>query len=63
MEEDNLDLAEIDYITFNQDKYNKIYNELITANSLLKDGLMKTYDWIENEMDKKGSNLSKFTKS
>ena len=29
----------------------------------LKDGLMKTYDWIENEMDKKGSNLSKFTKS
>ena len=23
----------------------------------LKDGLMKTYDWIENEMDKKGSNL------
>ena len=29
----------------------------------LKDGLMKTYDWIENEMDKKGSNSNKFTKS
>ena len=29
----------------------------------LKDGLSKTYKWIENEMSKKGSNLSKFTKS
>ena len=29
----------------------------------LKEGLSRTYKWIENEMDKKGSNLSKFTKS
>ena len=29
----------------------------------LKDGLSKTYNWIETEMDKVGSNISKFTKS
>ena len=29
----------------------------------LKEGLSRTYKWIENEMDKKGSNLRKFTKS
>ena len=29
----------------------------------LKDGLAKTYKWIENEMSLKGSNLSRFTKS
>ena len=29
----------------------------------LKDGLTKTYKWIENEMFKKGSNSNKFTKS
>ena len=29
----------------------------------LKDGLTKTYKWIESEMTKKGSNLSRFTKS
>ena len=29
----------------------------------LKEGLSKTYDWIEGEMTKKGSNLSRFTKS
>ena len=29
----------------------------------LKDGLTKTYKWIESEMNKKGSNLSRFTKS
>ena len=29
----------------------------------LKDGLEKTYKWIESEMAHKGSNLSKFTKS
>ena len=29
----------------------------------LKEGLIKTYKWIESEMNKKGSNLSKFTKS
>tara|TARA_A100001015_G_C14492390_1_gene519755 strand:- start:161 stop:391 length:231 start_codon:yes stop_codon:yes gene_type:complete len=29
----------------------------------LKDGLIKTYDWINNETSKKGSNISRFTKS
>ncbi len=29
----------------------------------LKDGLTKTYKWIETEMSQKGSNLSRFTKS
>ncbi len=29
----------------------------------LKDGLEKTYKWIENEMSLEGSNLSRFTKS
>ena len=29
----------------------------------LKDGLKKTYDWISSEIQKKGSNLSRFTKS
>ena len=29
----------------------------------LKDGLKKTYDWINDEMSKQGSNLSRFTKS
>ena len=29
----------------------------------LKDGLTKTYKWIETEMSKKGANLSRFTKS
>ena len=29
----------------------------------LKDGLKKTYDWINSETSKEGSNLSKFTKS
>ena len=32
-------------------------------NIKLKDGLQKTYDWIKQESSKKGSNLSKFTKS
>ena len=29
----------------------------------LKEGLKKTYDWISVETNKKGSNLSRFTKS
>ena len=29
----------------------------------LKEGLTKTYKWIESEMSKKGSNLNRFTKS
>ena len=27
----------------------------------LKDGLMKTYEWIYSEISKKGLNLSRFT--
>ena len=29
----------------------------------LRDGLKKTYNWIENELSKQGSNISRFTKS
>ena len=29
----------------------------------LKEGLKKTYDWIYSETNKRGSNLSKYTKS
>ena len=29
----------------------------------LKEGLSRTYKWIESEMSLKGSNLNKFTKS
>tara|TARA_B100001248_G_C27378716_1_gene455741 strand:- start:678 stop:1688 length:1011 start_codon:yes stop_codon:yes gene_type:complete len=29
----------------------------------LKDGLTKTYEWIEREMSRKGANMSRFTKS
>jgi nucleoside-diphosphate-sugar epimerase len=29
----------------------------------LKEGLTKTYEWIDSEMSKKGSNLNRFTKS
>ena len=29
----------------------------------LKDGLKKTYDWINSEIGKQGSNISRFTKS
>ena len=32
-------------------------------NIKLKEGLKKTYDWIDHENSKKGSNLSRFTKS
>ena len=28
----------------------------------LKDGLKRTYDWMNNEMNKRGSNISRFTK-
>ena len=45
----------------NNDLVKKVLNWSYKMN--LKDGLSKTYKWIENEMSKKGSNLSKFTKS
>tara|TARA_B100000886_G_C20013528_1_gene322940 strand:- start:97 stop:282 length:186 start_codon:yes stop_codon:yes gene_type:complete len=29
----------------------------------LKDGLQKTYDWMDKEISKQGVNISRFTKS
>ena len=29
---------------------------------LIKVGLKRTYDWMNNEMNKRGSNISRFTK-
>ena len=29
----------------------------------LNDGLKRTYDWINNEMNKHGSNINRYTKS
>ena len=29
----------------------------------LRDGLKKTFDWMSNEISKRGSNISRFTKS
>tara|TARA_Y100000741_G_scaffold237741_1_gene181931 strand:- start:536 stop:1546 length:1011 start_codon:yes stop_codon:yes gene_type:complete len=44
----------------NNDLAKKILNWSYQTN--LKDGLIKTYKWIESEMSQKGLNLSKFTK-
>ena len=51
-------------------KFNKISNNDLIKKVLnwsykmsLKDGLSKTYKWIESEMNQKGSNLNRFTKS
>ena len=51
--------------------YKKFYGSEHKAKKLLnwsyqkslKDGLKLTYDWINSEMKKEGSNLSRFTKS
>ena len=43
VEEYSLDLTEINYIHFNDDKYNKMYNELKTVNSLLKKWFITNY--------------------
>jgi GDP-D-mannose 3',5'-epimerase len=45
----------------NNDLIKKILNWSYVID--LKDGLSKTYKWIEDEMSKKGNNISKFTKS
>ncbi len=45
----------------NNDLVKKILNW--SFKTQLKDGLKRTYDWINNEMSKQGSNLSRFTKS
>jgi len=43
VEQYNLNLSNINYIYFWDDKYNRIYNELKTVDSLLKNGFMKQY--------------------
>lgn len=43
VEQYNLDLSNIDYIYFNDDKYNRIYRELKTVDSILKKWFMKNY--------------------
>ena len=45
----------------NNDLVKKILNWSFKVK--LKDGLKKTYDWMEKEISKRGSNLSRFTKS
>ena len=45
----------------NNDLIKKILNWSYVID--LKDGLSRTYKWIEDEMSKKGNNISKFTKS
>ena len=45
----------------NNDLIKKILNWSYVID--LKDGLSRTYRWIEDEMSKKGNNISKFTKS
>ncbi len=44
----------------NNDLIKKVLNWSYKMN--LKDGLTKTYKWIENEMSLKGSNINRFTK-
>ena len=46
IEQKNLDLENINYIYFNNNKYNRIYNELKTVDSLLKESFIKQYrEW------------------
>jgi len=45
----------------NNDLVKKILNW--SYKMTLKEGLIKTYQWIESEMSQKGANLSRFTKS
>ena len=45
----------------NNDLVKKVFNWSYKMS--LKDGLIKTYQWIESEMSQKGANLSRFTKS
>jgi hypothetical protein len=47
VEELDLNLHEIKYIHFNNEKYNRIYREIKTVDSLLKNGFMNNYrEWI-----------------
>lgn len=46
IEETNLNLSQINYIHFNEEKYNRIYNEFKTVDSILKKWFMKNYrEW------------------
>jgi hypothetical protein len=47
VEKTKLNLLEIKYFHFNNEKYNKLYNELNIVNKLLKKWFIKNYnDWI-----------------
>lgn len=49
IEEMDLDLHEIKYIYFKNEKYNRLYREIKTVDSLLKNGFMKNYrNWTYN---------------
>lgn len=43
LEEHNLELAKINEITFSNPEYNKIYNQLIISDRILKDEFIKKY--------------------
>jgi len=70
VEELDLDLHDIKYIYFNNEKYNRIYREIKTVDSLLKDGFMKNYrnweydyyqmNWIVNNYNKFIYNTNQF---
>jgi hypothetical protein len=46
IEETNLNLSKINYIHFNEEKYNRIYNEFKTVDSILKKWFIKNYrEW------------------
>jgi len=70
VEELDLDLHDIKYIYFNNEKYNRIYREIKTVDSLLKDGFMRNYrnweyeyyqmNWIVNNYNKFIYNTNQF---
>jgi hypothetical protein len=43
IEQYDIELSNINYIHFNDEKYNRIYNELKTVDSILKNEFMKKY--------------------
>ena len=50
-------------ITTNAELEKIDFDKLVSNKIKLKDGLKKTYDWINAEISKEGSNLNRFTKS
>jgi len=70
IEEFDLNLHNIKYIHFNNEKYNKIYREIKTVDSLLKEGFVRNYknweynyyqmNWIVNNYNKFIYNTNQF---